>query len=93
MASAVGASIYVSLVFAVFLGLDGSDDLQEVVSRDRALAVAGLAFTVLASPYLVSPARGRLGAAATELPLQFTVRAFSLAALVPDFGVSLTHGD
>ncbi|HMC57809.1 MAG TPA: hypothetical protein VKJ01_01335, partial [Candidatus Solibacter sp.] len=85
LASSVGCSIYVTLVFAIFLIVWTLVTLGKRWFRETAaLAVAGLAMIVLAIPYL----RDLSGPAAGGPLVQLTVRAFSLAALFPTPGLS-----
>ncbi|HEV2448706.1 MAG TPA: hypothetical protein VGS58_22390 [Candidatus Sulfopaludibacter sp.] len=86
LASSIGASIYVSFVFAVFLTVWTIVTAARKWYRETgALVVAGTACVLLASPYLLSlvgsaPAATGSGGGA---PLQFAVRTFSLAPLAP----------
>ncbi len=87
LASCVGASIYVAFVFAVFLGVWTGITLWKGWRRETfGLLVAGAAAGALALPYLL----GLRGPAAEGFqggsPVEFTVRAFSFAALIPRFG-------
>jgi len=86
LATCVGASIYVSFVFAVFLVVWTAITIWKSWHRETAgLVVAGAACAVLALPYLLSlrgPAAAGFDGAG---PIQFTVRAFSFAALVPSW--------
>ena len=84
LATCVGASIYVSFVFAVFLAVWTVVTVWKKWRRETAgLLIAGAVCAVLALPYLL----GLRGPAAAGFdggsPIQFTVRAFSFAALVP----------
>lgn len=84
LASSIGASIYVAFAFAVFLVVWTAVTAVRKWYRETAiLLAAGATCAVVALPYLLGL---RVPAAATYQsgsPLQFTVRAFSLAALVP----------
>jgi hypothetical protein len=86
LATCIGASIYVSFVFAVFLVVWTGITIWKNWHRETAgLVVAGATCAVLALPYLLGlrgPAAPGFDGAA---PLQFTVRAFSFAALVPSW--------
>ena len=84
LASCVGASIYVSFVFAVFLMVWTAITLWKRWGRETAgLILAGATAGGMALPYLLSlrgpAAAGFKGAS----PIEFTVRAFSFAALIP----------
>ena len=92
LATSIGASIYVSFVFAAFLAAWMVLTWAKRWRRETAaLAVSGAVCVALALPYLLSlrgPAAGPLSGGS---PLQLTVRTFSLAALVPTWhGMSAT---
>jgi hypothetical protein len=91
LASSIGASIYVSFVFAVFLAVwTGITIWKRWRQETKVLLTAGTLCALLALPYLAA-LRGPAAANASEgFPLQLTVRTFSLAALVPTWG--LTQG-
>jgi len=79
LASAAGQSVYVALVFALFLGIWTAITLWKRWYRElTALCLAGAASVVLAHSYLSDLA----GPGTGESPVQFTVREFSLAALI-----------
>ena len=84
LASSIGTSIYVAFVFAVFLAVWTGITIWKRWYRETAgLAVAGAACLALALPYMLSlrgPAAAAFGGGS---PIEFTVRAFSFAALVP----------
>jgi len=83
LASAVGTSIWVAFVFAAFLCVWTTICVGKRWRRDVAvLAIAGLACCALVFPYLHDLAHGPAGPVA-GFPIQFTVRAFSMTALVP----------
>ncbi len=85
LASAVGCSIFVALVFALFLALWTGVTIWKKWYRETAgLMVAGAAMIALAIPYLTS----LKGAGEGKPIFQLTVRAFSLAAVVPTHGLS-----
>ena len=79
-ASAAGASIWVAFVFAAFLCVWTVISIGRRWRRDvTVLAIAGIACVALAFPYL-----HELGPNPTAgFPIHFTVRTFSMAALVP----------
>jgi hypothetical protein len=80
LASAVGSSIYVAFVFAIFLAVWTVVTLYKRWYRETAvLCVAGAATVVLVLPYL----RDLAGPGSGGPLFQFTVRDFTLAALVP----------
>ena len=86
LASCIGASIYVSFVFAAFLAVWTGMTIRKGWHRETAgLAIAGGVCTMLALPYLL----GLRGPAAPGFqggsPITFTVRAFSFAAFVPSW--------
>ena len=86
LASSVGESIYVSLVFAAFLVVWTVLTFAKRWYRETgALLAAGTCCVLLSLPYLLSLKGTAAGPAVGggALPLQFTVRTFSLAALVP----------
>jgi hypothetical protein len=86
LASAIGASIYVSLVFAIFLTVwTAITVLRKWWPETKTLLIAGSVCILLALPYLLSllGPSGGAGGAAGGAPLQFTVRTFSMAALIP----------
>jgi hypothetical protein len=86
LASSIGASIYVSFVFATFLSVWTLVTLSRRWYRETgALAASGLTCVVLALPYLRSLAGPAAAPISGGSPLQFTVRTFSLAALVPNW--------
>jgi hypothetical protein len=80
LASAVGSSIYVAFVFAIFLAVWTAVTFYKKWYRDTlALCLAGTATILLLLPYVRD-----LAGPGTGGPLfQFTVRDFSLAALIP----------
>lgn len=94
LASAVGASIYVSFVFAIFLVFwTAITLLRKWWPETKALLVSGSVCVLLAMPYLLSlrvpsaPSSGPAGGS----PLEFTVRTFSMAAFIPAWrGMSQT---
>ena len=79
-ASAAGTSIWVAFVFAVFLCVWMAICIGKRWRRDTmAMAVAGIVCCALIFPFLHA-----LGPGPTEgSPIHFTVRAFSMTALVP----------
>lgn len=84
-ASLVGNSIWVAFVFAAFLGVWTVVAACKRWWRETlALAIAGLSAVVLLGPYLyeLQTSGPSLGSTGGSL-VQFTVRAFSLTALVP----------
>jgi hypothetical protein len=82
LASAVGESIYVGFVFAIFLTLWTGITLWKRWYREAAaLMVAGIACVALALRYLAD----LTGPGTGGQLFSFTVRTFSLAALVPFF--------
>ena len=94
LASSLGCSIYVTFVFAVFLSLWTLITLWKRWLRETAgLIAAGLTTVVFAIPYLRdltgSGGGGSVGASGGGL-FQFTVRAFSLAAMIPTRGLGQT---
>jgi hypothetical protein len=92
LASSIGASIYVSFVFAVFLAAWTVVTVVKKWHRESvALITAGTACVALVFPYLLSLTGPAAGPVSGGSPLQFTVRTFSLAALVPSWhGMSET---
>jgi hypothetical protein len=89
LASSVGASIYVSLVFAAFLAVWTAVTIGRKWYRETgALLIAGSISLVLVQPYLWSLRGPAAGPASGGPSFEFTVRAFSLAALVPNWGLS-----
>src|ERR1700683_3681228 len=84
LTTSIGTSIYVAFVFAVFLAIWMGITLWKRWYRETAgLALAGVACLALALPYLLS-LRGPAAAAFDGgSPIEFTVRGFSFAALVP----------
>ena len=92
LASSIGESIYVSLVFAAFLMAWTVVTVAKKWHRETgALLVSGVTSILLAVPYLLSLTGPAAGPVSGGPPLQFTVRAFSLAALVPAWhGMSQT---
>jgi hypothetical protein len=88
LASSIGESIYVAFVMATFLAAWTVITIWKKWRREAAaLILAGVLCAILALPYLLNlrePAAPNAG----DFPLQFTVRAFSLAALVPTWGLS-----
>jgi hypothetical protein len=90
LASGAGESIYVSFVFAVFLLLWTAVTVWKRCLRETsALVAAGITAVALSLPYLSDlsgPASGSGGGL-----FQFTVRSFTLAALVPFFKNSSEH--
>ncbi len=88
LASSTGSSIYVAFVMAAFLAVWTAITFGRRWRRDTAsLLVAGATCCLLSLPYLAS-LRGPAAANAGGRPLEFTIRAFSLAALVPTWGLS-----
>jgi hypothetical protein len=86
-ASSVGYSVYVVFVFAAFLAIWTAIALWKRWYRDAAaVCIAGAASLALALPYL----RGLSGSGAGGPIMRFTVRTFSLAALVRTDGLSST---
>jgi len=84
LASSIGASIYVSFAFAVFLAAWTAVTIVKRWHRETvALLAAGATCAVLALPYLMSLLGEGAPPVSGGAPLEFTVRAFSLAALVP----------
>ncbi|MGA2156315.1 MAG: hypothetical protein ABSH37_18055 [Bryobacteraceae bacterium] len=82
-ASAAGTSIWFTFAFAAFLCVWTAICVGKRWWRDvTVLAIAGIACCALAHPYLHDLESGPAGPAA-GLPIQFTVRAFSMAALIP----------
>jgi hypothetical protein len=83
LATCVGASIYVAFVFAVFLLVWTAITIWKKWRHETAgLLIAGAVCTVLALPYLLG-LRGPAAAGFSGSPIEFTVRAFSFAALIP----------
>jgi hypothetical protein len=83
LASAAGTSIWVAFVFAVFLCAWTLICLAKRWWRDVAvLVIAGVTCCLLAFPYLRDLTHGPGGPGA-GIPIQWTVRAFSMTALVP----------
>lgn len=79
-ASAAGTSIWVTFVFAAFLCVWTAICVVRRWRRDvTVLAIAGVAACALAYPYLHDLGTG----SAAGSPIHFTIRAFSMAALVP----------
>jgi hypothetical protein len=84
LASCVGASIYVSFVFAAFLTVWTGITVWKRWRRETVgLLVAGASCSLLALPYLLSLRGPAAAGFDSGPPIQFTVRAFSFAALVP----------
>jgi hypothetical protein len=85
LASSVGCSIYISMVFSCFLALWALVALWKKWYREFAgLAAGGATMIALAIPYLFS-----LTGAGGSAPLfHLTVREFSLAAIIPTHGLS-----
>lgn len=84
LASAVGASIYVAFAFAVFLiAWTALTALRKWYRETLALLAAGTTCILAALPYLLGLRVPAAGTFDSGEPLQFTVRAFSFAALVP----------
>jgi len=84
LASAIGASVYVSFVFAVFLTIwTGVTIWKKWYRETAALVSAGLGCVVLIYPYLreVFPGPG------SGAPLTLTVRAFAFAHLMPGWSL------
>src|SRR5581483_3746558 len=86
LASCAGASMYVAFVFAAFLAVWTAITMGKGWRREaRGLLLAGATGAMLAIPYLL----GLLGPAADGFdgaaPIEFTVRAFSFAALLPSW--------
>jgi len=85
LASCVGASIYVAFVLGAFLVVWTGITFWKGWRRETAgLVVAGILCTALALPYLLG-LRGPAAAGFRGSSIEFTVRAFSFAALVPRF--------
>lgn len=83
LASAAGTSIWVAFVFAAFLCVWTTICVGRRWRRDVAvLMIAGITCCALVFPYLRDLGHGPTGPAA-GFPIQFTVRAFSMTALVP----------
>jgi hypothetical protein len=83
LASAAGISIWLTFVFAVFLCVWTAICIGKRWWREVAvLMIAGVTCCVLAFPYLHDLGASAAGHA-TGSPIHFTVRAFSLAALIP----------
>ncbi len=83
LASAAGTSIWVMFVFGAFLCLWTAICIARRWRREVAvLLTAGIASCALVAPYLYDLARGP-SAAGTGFPILWTVRAFSMTALVP----------
>jgi hypothetical protein len=86
LATSVGTSIYVAFVFAIFLAVWTLVTLWKKWYRETAVfCAAGVMSLLLALPYLhdlSGPGPG-VGAGASGPLFRFTVREFSLAALVP----------
>jgi len=83
LASTAGTSIWVAFVFGAFLCLWTGICVVRRWRREVAvLAIAGIAAGVFAFPYLRDLGQGP-GGTGGGLPLEFTVRAFSMTALVP----------
>jgi hypothetical protein len=90
LASSIGASVYVSFVFAIFLIIwTGVTVWKKWYGETAALVSAGLGCVVLVYPYLreVLPGPNSGGG----LPLKLTVRAFAFAHLMPGWS-SMTPG-
>jgi hypothetical protein len=90
LASSIGASVYVSFVFAVFLiAWTGVTVWKRWYRETAALVLAGLGCVVLIYPYLreVLPGPSSGGGA----PLTLTVRAFAFAHLMPGWS-AMTPG-
>jgi hypothetical protein len=84
LASTAGVSIWVAFVFGAFLAVwTAICAWRKWWKETAALLVAGSASLVLAGPYLYELVGPGAGAAAHGGPIEVTVRAFSLAALVP----------
>jgi len=86
LASSVGASIYVAFVFAAFLAVWTAIAVMKKWRRESGvLAMAAITAIVLVTPYLLGLGGGVPAGPGSSggIPLQFTVRTFSLAALVP----------
>ena len=92
LASSIGASIYVGFVFAVFLVMwTGITAARKWFRETAALVAAGAICLAAAVPYLLGLRVPAAAPVAGGSPLQLTVRAFSLAALVPGWrGMSQT---
>jgi len=89
LASSIGASIYVAFVMAAFLAVWTTITIWKKWRRETAgLLLAGSICSLLALPYLMDLRGPAAPNAAGVVPLQLTVRAFSLAALVPTWGLS-----
>ena len=87
LASSIGESIYVAFVFAVCLTAWTILTVVKKWFRETGtLAAAGAVSIAMALPYLLSLSSGPAEApVAGGAPLQWTVRTFSLAALVPSW--------
>jgi hypothetical protein len=82
-ASAAGTSIWVTFVFAAFLCVWTVICIGKRWRRDvTVLVIAGIACCILAYPYLHDLGASPVGIADAS-PIRFTVRAFSMTALVP----------
>ena len=86
LASAIGISIWVAFVFGIFLILWTAVCAWKRWWRETiALLVAGLTSVLLAWPYLNQIMGSGGSAGAGGHVLEFTVRSFSLAALIPSW--------
>lgn len=87
-ASAAGTSIWVTFVFAAFLCVWTAICIGKRWRREvTVMAIAGITCCALAYPYLHD-----LGASPTAgSPIHFTVRAFSMTALVPMWPPGMPH--
>jgi hypothetical protein len=84
LASSVGCSIYVTFAFAIFLVIWTLVTLWKRWYREAAgLLLAGVVMIALALPYL----RDLAGSPDAGPLFQFTVRTFSMSALIPTRGV------
>jgi hypothetical protein len=90
LASAIGASVYVAFVFAVFLIVwTGVTFWKKWYRETAALVLAGLGCVVLIYPYLTEVLPGPVSGGGS--PLKFTVRAFAFAHLMPGWS-AMTPG-
>lgn len=88
LATSVGCSVFVTFVFAGFLGIWTLVTFWKKWYRETAgLVVAGVTMIVLALPYL-GDLMGQGGQGEAKALFRLTVREFSLAALIPTPGLS-----
>jgi hypothetical protein len=84
LATSIGASVYVSFVFAVFLTVwMGITVWKKWLRETVVLAAAGLSCAVLVVPYLRDMLQGSGSGGQAGMPLRLGVRAFAFAHLVP----------